>query len=192
MPDVHFGKGVTVGRHLSKFLPEVGARTSRFYVLDACHATSVAIEDTRYWNRFVSRVSMAEDSMCEVSDSLRLCTCEDGEDSKPDWILERRDTSIPEKHLRGRVAITRLSRDEKRARMDIVDALNDRNCFDFEYAPQVNDVLRLTYQGCEHRFIYRRPLLARCPRWIVDTSNGLTSWRTQMVFHKRGSLGRDR
>jgi hypothetical protein len=121
--------------------------------------------------------------MCDLDKGFKLCTC-DGESLKdPDWILERRDQSIPEKRLRGRVARRVFSDDEKSAQRLVIDELNNGACFDFPYEASEGDVFIIKFKDKQLRF--RRHDGA----WGIDKSNGLTPWRSQMVEEGRGTLG---
>lgn len=65
----------------------------------------------------------------------------------------------------------------------VAEALNARDCFDFEYTPLEGDVLTLSQPGGG------RPLRFRyTDAWALDYSTSLTGWRSQMVALNRGCI----
>ena len=120
--------------------------------------------------------------MCDLSDGFRLCTCDGESEAEPDWVLERLDASKRPMARRGRVVMPRYSKHERSQRTRIIEALNEGTCFDFDYAPTVNDVLTLKASGRVFRFRFRKG------RWTFDRSNHLTAWRTQMVRLDQGKV----
>lgn len=115
-----------------------------------------------------------------------LCTCEGEELTDPDWVLERRDESIPEQHRRGRAAIPRYSESEAACLDEVISKLDDGACFDFDYAPQPGDVLMLRWERESVRWVRFR---FESGGWTVDQSTALTGWRSQMVVAERGRRG---
>ncbi|MBX7227615.1 MAG: hypothetical protein K1X55_16390 [Chitinophagales bacterium] len=81
--------------------------------------------------------------MCQPNDKLLLCTCLDNDEERTKlplkWILERY-LGACESNIIGEVkgstdVIDGLSID------DVIDQLNSRNCFDFDYVPIEKDSL---------------------------------------------------
>lgn len=74
--------------------------------------------------------------MCDIKHGFKLCTCHDVDENKSHWKLHRfKDgpdfvLGLPNLEFYDEVDI------------DFIEGeLNARNCFDFEYTPQVNDRL---------------------------------------------------
>jgi len=124
--------------------------------------------------------------MCDVSEGFRLCTCEPGEPF--DWVLQRRDRSLPLQGRRGRVIRSKVPDDVLTTSAALLEGLNrEGGAFDFEYTPEAGDILVVTLAGHTHRFAWRKPFL-RAGRWGWDESNGLTGWRSQMVDQTVGRV----
>lgn len=121
--------------------------------------------------------------MCELANDLKLCTCDAETLSDPDWVLERKDGSIAPEHLRGRALTPRFSDEEKLCIDALRAALDDSECFDFEFEAREGDVLSLRTSG--HKFRFRHSGVS----WLLDESTGLTGWRAQMVEERRGTFG---
>lgn len=119
--------------------------------------------------------------MCELAEGLKLCTCEDGGGAQ-DWVLERRDESLPERHRRGRAMMPKYSDREQECLEKVLAQLNEGACFDFDYAPRRGDVLTLKHQSKRYRFRFE------AAGWTLDRSTSLTGWRAQMVRAKTGRL----
>lgn len=131
--------------------------------------------------------------MCRSGDSFRFCSCEDAlELRRPLWILERLDLSLAEQRLRGRVAMPTWSESEHATRESILDALRTGDCFDFDYEPVEGDVFIAELEaegatGRPWRYRYSRSPVGRL-EWAVDSSNRLSTWRSQMVQLDTGPI----
>ena len=64
--------------------------------------------------------------------------------------------------------------------------LDEGGCFDFDYAPEDGDVLRVRLSGVWYRFRYAGT--RERGAWSLDDSTGLTGWRAQMVSSSHGKL----
>lgn len=116
--------------------------------------------------------------MCDLRDGFRLCTC--APDEAPGWWLERRDPSRPLRHRRGRAMRPRYGD----SAAQICAQLNARPCFDFDFEPQLDDVLILRQPEGQQRLRFR---FGRAG-WALDESTSLTGWRAQMVPLQRGCV----
>jgi hypothetical protein len=120
--------------------------------------------------------------MCQLTDDFLLCSCDEENLTDPDWILEHLDDSLELRQRRGRVASQRFNDAERTLQQTVLDGLT-RGCFDFDYTPSANDVLRLRHNERWLRFRYVSGA------WSLDDSNSLTGWRSQMVPSQHGKLG---
>ena len=118
--------------------------------------------------------------MCDLAEGLKLCTCEGETLDDPDWVLERRDDSIPPDHRRGRALIPRYTDAEQSCLALVIAKLDDGSCFDFDYTPRDGDVLILRHETKRYRFRFAGQA------WELDDSTSLTGWRAQMVREKTG------
>lgn len=119
--------------------------------------------------------------MCDLADGLKLCAC-DEDLADPDWVLERRDESLMANARRGRALIPRYSVSEKACLERVLERL-EAGCFDFPYRKTEGDVLHLRGDARVYRFRVEHG------RWVLDRSNSLAGWRTQMVEALRGRRG---
>lgn len=121
--------------------------------------------------------------MCDLRADFRLCSCDGETLQDPDWVLERLDSQLPLQHRRGRAALARFSDAEHDLIALALLRLNGQAAFDFAFDPQWGDVLKLRVgpkRWLRFRFV---------ADWVVDTSNGLTGWRSQMVGLDDGRYG---
>ncbi len=68
----------------------------------------------------------------------------------------------------------------------VVAKLEEGTCFDFEYAPEVGDVLTLRWPARRNQRVRFR---FESEGWTVDKSTSLTGWRSQMVTAACGRRG---
>ncbi len=120
--------------------------------------------------------------MCTIDQGFRLCTCAGEVITEPDWILERLDESISEQYVMGQSGLHRFTANEKEAQELVVTALNEGHCFDFPYVARDRDVLTIKLGTKSLRFRRHEG------RWDVDSSDHLSSWRSQMVEQQRGKI----
>ena len=120
--------------------------------------------------------------MCNVKAGFILCSCDGETLSNPDWILERRDRGRPLSVRRGKALVPRLDVEEAVLVDMIAATLDQGDCFDFSYAPQDGDVLKIKSGERWYR------LLFEAGRWGRDESTSLTGWRAQMVPHLDGCV----
>jgi hypothetical protein len=124
--------------------------------------------------------------MCDLSKGFKLCSC-DGDKLSPEeigWILKRRDKDKKISRIMGKPFIYRMNLSEQELKTQTAQQLNERNCFDFEYAPQEDDFLRI--KGGDNNFWmafrYQKGL------WNEDTSTSFSGWRQQLGNHKEGII----
>ena len=126
--------------------------------------------------------------MCKVEDGFKFCTCldEKGIETEPDalvWTLGRINPQLPHRGLRGRCMPNRLTKDDKELSTQILEAINSRNCFDFEYSPQKNDNLHIRLSsGRVLSFRYK----SDC--WQVDKSDRFASWKSKLERLNDGKI----
>lgn len=120
--------------------------------------------------------------MCQLADDFLLCSCDGEALTDPDWVLERRDDSLPLSRRRGRAMRPRFNSADRSIQATVLAGL-ERGCFDFDYTPTEGDVLRLRLNGRRLRFRYADGT------WAADMSTSLTGWRSQMVPMGEGKLG---
>ncbi|TRX56702.1 hypothetical protein [Thalassomonas sp. M1454] len=79
--------------------------------------------------------------MCEINNTLTLCTCDDEVDtSQPHWILRRCDPNQPENNAisMGKLKFPKF---DSNLVNSLCRELASRNCFDFDYKPFEGDTL---------------------------------------------------
>ena len=98
--------------------------------------------------------------MCEVFQEYKLCTCSDKIDKKkPYWVLNK---GLPKKDERETSILGTLIYSEDEILKEITEErllqdLNSKNIFDFDYKPSENDILKL-YDGRNRMIISSRIL----------------------------------
>jgi hypothetical protein len=120
--------------------------------------------------------------MCNLKAGFILFSCDGESLTRPDWILERRDRGRSMAVIRGKAMVPRLDPEEAVLVDMIAGALDQGDCFDFSYAPQDGDVLKIKSGERWYR------LLFEAGRWGRDESTSLTGWRGQMVPHLDGCV----
>jgi len=103
--------------------------------------------------------------MCELDSNLKLCTCSEKIDTnQPHWRLYRKTIIQPTQdfHVVGMI-INPI--DSSLSAFDLLEQLNLRNCFDFDYQPLDDDklVVKLTSEKLE--FVYDGENMC----WVTDT-----------------------
>ena len=89
--------------------------------------------------------------MCEINNTLTLCTCADEIDqSQPHWILTRCKPNQPETDLNIMGLLMDPEFDQKLVN-DLCKELASRNCFDFDYEPFEGD--KLTFNTLDDRLV---------------------------------------
>lgn len=124
--------------------------------------------------------------MCDLTNGLRLCSCnaEQLPNEAIDWILQRKDKSLTPRNLRGKAAVPKFSEQELSQKEQILNLLNNNNCFDFDYQPQEGDFLRLRLNSDKWAaFRFQNQV------WKNDRSTVLDGWRSQMVDLDQGKFG---
>ena len=92
--------------------------------------------------------------MCEIDGNFKLCTCNDKIDTKlPHWRLYRK-TIIQPVHdnyiIDGMIASPIILVNAR----DLLEQLNLRNCFDFDYQPLDEDKLLVKLTSEKLEFVY--------------------------------------
>ncbi|MCB9638507.1 MAG: hypothetical protein H6727_06310 [Myxococcales bacterium] len=122
--------------------------------------------------------------MCNDPKYIKFCTCEIDPTQEPDWILQRRDTTLPQRHVVGKVARPQRNIEKERWQEAMLEALNSSACFDFPYEPQENDILQVRHPIEQEIHAFR--FLFSQKKWTHDTSTRLAPWRVQMVEVAQG------
>ena len=100
--------------------------------------------------------------MCEISQNLKLCTCNDGSEAENYWVLYRyhKDKNMM---IVGEIMLPEFfSETDYKNQELLLSLLNEGQCFDFEYIPQTKDrlLIRLTKptnkQEVSHGFEYNK------------------------------------
>ena len=95
--------------------------------------------------------------MCEVFQEYKLCTCSDKIDKKkPYWVLNK---GLPKKDERETSILGTLIYSEDEILKEITEErllqdLNSKNIFDFDYRPSENDILKLFDGKFNYHFIH--------------------------------------
>lgn len=122
--------------------------------------------------------------MCDLSNGFKLCSC-DGDQLKPEeigWTLRRKDENKEIQNIRGKPFVPKFDLDEQQLKTTVAQALNERNCFDFEYQPQEDDFLSIRTKRENIWFAFRY----KKGRWQEDNSTKFNSWRQQLEQYKVG------
>ena len=91
--------------------------------------------------------------MCEISNKLKFCTCSTVDESKSYWVLKRLGTNF------SKDIIGIISSPLRIGKADFIKyEINNRNCFDFEYTPEINDrlIIRLRNPKESFSFVYKK------------------------------------
>ncbi|MCP4441059.1 MAG: SHOCT domain-containing protein [Aureispira sp.] len=124
--------------------------------------------------------------MCDLNEGFKLCSC-DGDKlpiEKIDWILERRNEELPFRVRKGMAAQNYIGGHEKYIKSIIATHLNAKNCFDFDYEPKEDDLLKIKKRenGARHWYSYRFV----AGKWEEDNSTSFDSWRSQHERYRNG------
>lgn len=124
--------------------------------------------------------------MCDLSKGFKLCSCDGDKLSTKEigWILRRKNENKEVQHIKGKPFIPIMSLDEKQLKTAVVQALNEQNCFDFEYQPQEDDFLKIKTKRENIWFAFRY----KKGRWQEDDSTKFNSWRQQLEQYKTGII----
>jgi len=125
--------------------------------------------------------------MCTLEDGFKLCTCDEKlTASNIGWILKRTNATLPLHHRKGRAVLPRYNQQAQVLQALILENLNDKNCFDFDYIPRENDYICIKAKASNKTesqwFGYR--FQRNC--WQVDSSDSLAAWKTQLEEYKNG------
>lgn len=96
--------------------------------------------------------------MCEITKTLKLCTCSDKVDkSKPYWTLARKTIKQPDTEvIMGEYlpSDSFFDHDFVQAEEWLLSQLNNHKCFDFNYAPFQEDKLLIHLDKYKFGFVY--------------------------------------
>ena len=90
--------------------------------------------------------------MCKIDTSFKLCSCSGHIDrTKPHWVLERMNINMKdvERVLIGHFPFEHFINEDK-----ILEEMNARNVFDFDYKPKQKDTLSLYFEEDFFHLIY--------------------------------------
>ncbi|EAY24973.1 hypothetical protein M23134_03687 [Microscilla marina ATCC 23134] len=83
----------------------------------------------------------------------------------------------------------RYNTQEQQLQTLILNHLNAGSCFDFDYAPQVDDYLRIKGKVSDNTpekwFGYR---YSSKNQWHIDSSDSLAGWKTQLEELEKGKI----
>lgn len=124
--------------------------------------------------------------MCDLSQGFKLCSC-DGDkltNQEIGWVLQRRDPRKKICRIMGKPFVYQMNTSEKQLKSKTLQALNQRNCFDFDYQPQEDDFLKIKSSAYDlwMAFRYQKGL------WQADSSTKFNAWRQQLEKHQKGSI----
>lgn len=132
--------------------------------------------------------------MCDLDKEFKLCTCagEKLEIDDIDWILYRVDNSLPILHRKGKVKIQEYTNKEEKTKDKIVEELNDRNCFDFDFEPRTDDFIRMRIKK---KALGKGDVWAAFRfgdhKWRKDASSSLAGWRSQLFKFNNGKIKKE-
>ncbi|HLP14241.1 MAG TPA: hypothetical protein VK177_20080 [Flavobacteriales bacterium] len=91
--------------------------------------------------------------MCESSHTLKFCTCTtvDESDMTITYVWELRSLVNSGNPVLGKFVNPSFELDDVVNEKKLVDALNRKNCFDFDYQPRENDQLQIRYNKNLHK-----------------------------------------
>ncbi|WMX13849.1 MULTISPECIES: hypothetical protein [unclassified Aureispira] len=124
--------------------------------------------------------------MCNLNQGFKLCSC-DSDQLTPDeigWILERKNAVKQASSLRGKPFIYKMNQSEQALKSEVVQQLNQRNCFDFDYQPQEDDFLRIRGNKKSFWMAFRY----QQGRWEEDESTKFNRWRQQLENYNKGII----
>lgn len=127
--------------------------------------------------------------MCDHKEFI-LCSC-NGENLPQDqigWTLERRDANRPLQMIMGMPAMVFFNSQEENTKNIILNLLNSKNCFDFEYKPKEDDFLQIRTGNGQFKWFSYRFVEGK---WTNDNSTSFDTWRTQLFKFEKGKTSID-
>jgi hypothetical protein len=122
--------------------------------------------------------------MCDLNQGFKLCTCDADKlaASEIGWVLKRRDKNKEILRIMGKPFVYQMNLSEKQLKSDTVQALNQSNCFDFDYQPEEDDFLKIKRGENDvwMAFRYQKGL------WQEDESTKFSTWRQQLGRYDEG------
>lgn len=123
--------------------------------------------------------------MCSIKDGFKLCTCNNIKKKDADWILERHVKTHPINDIMGTWIPNFLELDDELRVAKIIDELNSRNCFDFEYKPVAKDYLSFCFNRKNNLWAY---FVFMNKRWVEDEGSPFEDWKQQLKTYKLGKI----
>lgn len=125
--------------------------------------------------------------MCDIKDGFKLCTCEEKlHIQEIGWVLKRTNDTLPLAYRKGRAVIPRYNANEKELQTLILNNLNSRNSFDFDYTPHDNDLITIKARANDKSECQWYAYRFQRNKWNIDTSDSLAAWKTQLEKFKEG------
>ena len=97
--------------------------------------------------------------MCEIFKEYKLCTCSDKIDkTKPYWVLNKGALKNKEKDvfIEGTLIYSKDEINKELKEEKLLEDLNSKNIFDFDYHPLKNDILKMFDGKYTYHFIYSK------------------------------------
>ena len=129
--------------------------------------------------------------MCKLEDGFKFCTCIDEKGLEPApgifvWTLRRVNPKPLTSMIMGSAIRPQFSDDAEKLRQRILSALNQRDCFDFDYQPNDKDFLQIFLHQGNSPLQYAYDKKNEC--WKVDRSTSFSTWRQQLEPLKDGQI----
>jgi len=125
--------------------------------------------------------------MCLLTDTFKLCSC-DATQLSPDeigWILKRVNPNKKINRIMGKPAFRTIPQGISNIQAHIVEQLNQRNCFDFDYTPNTNDRLSIRTQTDTITWVHFH---YQSSKWKIDESTKFSTWRQKSESYKKGHI----
>ena len=128
--------------------------------------------------------------MCKLEDGFKLCTCLDEKGIEADsdafiWQLRRVNPRRPERMLIGKCLPNILTQNDEDLRIKILEQLNQRDCFDFDYSPQQDDQLTIELKNNNY-LSYRYSNQSNS--WEADKSGVFAVWKSRLEQFDNGKI----
>jgi hypothetical protein len=126
--------------------------------------------------------------MCDLDKEFKLCTCNALQllFHQVGWVLHRKTIEGPSKVIKGMAPAKEiLTGTETYIKKVIVEQLNSRNCFDFDYEPIDGDFLEVKVGDKWHGFSCSKG------NWTEITNHPYNTWREHLKKLKRGIIDKN-
>ena len=124
--------------------------------------------------------------MCDVNGKFKLCTCSEKIDKKkPYWVLNK---GVPKKDERETSILGTLIYSEDEILKEISEErllqdLNSKNIFDFDYKPSENDILKLYDGNYNYYFIFSK--IKNHSKWKVLETGPFSDEKHLFKLHQK-------